>query len=212
MEKFTIQANGFLNRDVQGFYHADYRGGGNWRISGTTENLITTFKNDITTYSSETLINAAKRLKGILLKDLPSILDELDVKQLTVCVVPRAKKENYYRADQKLFRGVVSSVVDHLDGFENGTNYIIRHTNTRTTHRNRSGHGGDGQIPYPGITKDTCHISPEVYGKDILLIDDLYTRTINIDEDAIQALLDAGAKSVVFYAIGKTVRRYTYVL
>ena len=212
MEKFTIQANDFLNRDVQGFYHAGYIGGGNWRIPGTTENLIVTFKNDITKYPSEVLLNAANQLKQILLEDLPSILDELDVKQLTVCVVPRAKKEDYYRADQKLFRGVVSSVVDVLDGFENGTDYIIRHTNTRTTHRNRSGHGGDGQMPYPGITKDTCHISPEVYGKDILLIDDLYTRTVNIDEDAIQALLDAGAKSVVFYAIGKTVRRYTYVL
>jgi len=38
-----------------------------------------------------------------------------------------------------------------------------------------------------------------------LLIDDLYTRTVNIDEDAIQALLDKGAHSVAFYAVGRTV-------
>jgi hypoxanthine-guanine phosphoribosyltransferase len=30
-------------------------------------------------------------------------------------------------------------------------------------------------MPYPGITKATCTISNEVKGKDILLIDDLYT-------------------------------------
>ena len=44
-----------------------------------------------------------------------------------------------------------------------------------------------------------------VKGKDILLIDDVYTKSINIDEDAIQVLLDKGARSVLFYCIGKTV-------
>ena len=52
---------------------------------------------------------------------------------------------------------------------------------------------------------NTCRISDEVIGKDILLIDDLYTKTVNIDEDVIQALLDSGAKSVFFFAIGRTV-------
>ena len=47
----------------------------------------------------------------------------------------------------------------------------------------------------------------QVKGKDILLIDDLYTRSVNIDEDAIQALLDNGANSVTFYSVGKTVSR-----
>ena len=64
-----------------------------------------------------------------------------------------------------------------------------------------------GDMPYPGITKKTCDISEEVKGRDILLIDDLYTRTVNIDEDAIQALLDNGAESVVFYSIGYTMRQ-----
>lgn len=56
---------------------------------------------------------------------------------------------------------------------------------------------------FPGITKATCHISPHVKDQDVLLIDDIYTPGVNIDEDAIQALLDAGAKSVTFYAIGR---------
>ena len=97
--------------------------------------------------------------------------------------------------------------MDKLANFDNGTKYIIRHTNTRTTHLDRNGEGGDGNLPYPGITKDTCTISDNVKSKDILLIDDLYTKTVNIDEDAIQALLDKGANSVTFYSIGKTVSR-----
>ena len=94
-------------------------------------------------------------------------------------------------------------------GFFDGTDYIIRYADTRTTHLS---HGcqirppyTDGKLPYPGIAKDTCTISDEVIGKNILLIDDLYTRTVNIDEDAIQALFDKGARSVFFYSIGKTV-------
>ena len=63
----------------------------------------------------------------------------------------------------------------------------------------------DGLNPYVGITNATCRISDNVIGKDILLIDDIYTMTVNIDEDAIQALLSKGANSVSFYAIGKTV-------
>jgi hypothetical protein len=66
------------------------------------------------------------------------------------------------------------------------------------------GYGGDGDMPYVGITKATCKISGDVRGKDILLIDDIYTKGVNIVEDAIQALLDNGPKSVIFYAVAKT--------
>jgi hypothetical protein len=198
----------FLRQNIKAFYHSDYHGGGNWKIDGTIENIITTLKNDITPYSKEILKIAVNRLIEILIEDLSKISKIITSKPLTVCVVPRAKNEDYYSENQKLFRKVISFVIDNklnnID-FVNGTKYIIRHTNTRTTHRNKSGHGGDGSMPYPGITKETCHISPNVKGKDILLIDDLYTKTINIDEDAIQALIDNGANSVYFYSIGKTV-------
>ena len=42
--------------------------------------------------------------------------------------------------------------------------------------------------------------------KNILLIDDVYTKDVGIDEDAIQALFDHGAKSVIFYSVGKTLK------
>ncbi|KAA6338310.1 hypothetical protein EZS27_013676 [termite gut metagenome] len=195
----------FLKRDIQAFYHSDYLSGGQWKIQGTIENIICTLKNDITPYTPIVLENASQQLANILSEDLPLILQQTGKDNLTVCVIPRAKTN--YNANQLLFNATVSKVVNRLNGFCNGTNYINRQTDTKTTHRAKAGYGGNGSMPYPGITNDTCSISNEVTGKDILLIDDLYTKTVNIDEDAIQALLDNGANSVVFYAIGKTVSR-----
>lgn len=196
----------FLKQDTNAFHHADYNGGGSWQIRFRIENLIWTLKNDVDPFPDR-IQNVTIQLSDILHRDLPKTLLQTEKSNLTVCVIPRSKAEIHYRKDQLLFREIISLVVDKLPNFDNGTKYIIRHKNTRTTHLDRNGEGGDGNLPYPGITKDTCTISDEVIGKDILLIDDLYTKSVNIDEDAIQALLDKGANSVTFYSIGKTVSR-----
>lgn len=203
MNTFTIASNQFLHYDTQGYYYDEYHGGGNWKINGTIENIITTLKNDITPYNDATLQVAVKRLEAILQNDLPEIRNMVDSENITVCLVPRAKV-NYF-ANQLLFKETVKQVVRKLNDFADGTDFIIRQKDTRTTHRNKYGYGGNGSMPYAGITKQTCAISNHVSGKDILLIDDVYTKTINIDEDVIQALYDNGANSVIFYAIGKTV-------
>lgn len=197
-----------LQQDIVAFYNSDYRGGGTWRISGTIENLICTFKNDVTTYPSQTLNNAVVRFAQILKADLPEILRFSGKQNLRVCVIPRSKRENSYRPDQLLLRATIQITAQRLNGFMDGTHDIIRHTDTATTHLARSGHGGSGELPYIGTTKETCSISDDVIGQDILLVDDLYTKTVNIDEDCIQALLDKGARSVTFYSIGKTLSRY----
>ena len=197
----------FLSRNICAFYNSDYNSGGSWKKLGTIENMIWTLKNDVYAFPDR-LPKAQQQLAGIIRKDLPIILREIGKRNLTVCVVPRAKAESYYRADQLLFRETISNVLKQLPNFENGTKYLIRQTNTRTTHLDKNGEGGDGNLPYPGITKKTCNISRQVEGKDILLIDDLYTKSVNIDEDAIQALLDKGANSVTFYSIGKTASKY----
>ncbi len=220
MKQFVIQSSSSLCRrkeggmgrsllqDVQAFYNNEYLGGGNWRVPGTIENLICTFKNDITPYPQTILDNAILKLGQILRNDLPEILQISGKYELRVCVIPRAKSEISYRPNQLYFRRTIQDVVEHLHGFEDGTHDIIRHTHTSTTHLARRGNGGPGEQPYIGITKDTCNISDEIIGKDILLIDDLYTKTVNIDEDCIQALIDKGAKSVIFYSVGKTISRY----
>ena len=194
-----------LSHDTPAYYHEDYVGGqGRHSMLGTIENLICTFKNDITPYRETTLNNAMDSLGEILDSELPEILRESQYSSLRVCVIPRAKHEEHYRPNQRLFRQTVQMAVKRIDGLEDGTMDIIRHTDTATTHLARRGNGALGSKPYVGITLDTCSISDDVEGKDILLIDDLYTKTVNIDEDCIQALYEKGARSVMFYAVGRT--------
>lgn len=204
MKTFTILQNQFLSRNVNAFYHDEYRRG-NWNVRGSVENLICSFKNDISVTPNAIMAENKRTLMYILREDLLEIQNAIAPNTLTVCVIPRAKKDSEYFSYQKQFREVVKQTVDSLNGFVDGTNYIQRIVNTRTTHRDKAGFGGDGELPYPGITLHTCSISADVENKDILLIDDLYTKSINIDEDALEALLKKGAKSVRFYAVGRTV-------
>lgn len=207
MWKFTItpttDRNGkiFLDREVQAYFHLEYSSGaGQWQKEGTIENIICTLKNDITPYAETVLQNVCKKLENILITDLLKILQLTGKDSLVVCTIPRAKVN--YNPNQLYFKKTVGEVADKLNGFVDGTNLIVRTTDTKTTHRARSGHGGNGDMPYPGITLNTCDISDDIKDKDILLIDDLYTNSVNIDEDAIQALYEKGAKSVTFYSIG----------
>ena len=224
MQKFIIRANESwlctkdgnrnmcLHHDTEAFYHSDYCGGGNWMVDGTIENMICTLKNDRTPYPDVVLSRKTAQLRQILQIDLPEILRLSGYPTLMVCVIPRAKHENHYGNEQKLFRASIQTTINSvINGFIDGTHCIIRHTDTRTTHSNKSGHGGNGPMPYCGITNDTCTIS-NVQGQNILLIDDLYTKSVGIDEDAIQALYDNGANKVFFYSIGKTVFRNYYSL
>lgn len=200
MNSFTIESNEYLSRSIHAYYHQDYTTFG---AEGNPD-FINHLKNQFGDANVTALQEAVNKLEKILEEDLLAIRNIYPHVDLTVCVIPRAKTENSYSDNQKLFRKVVAAVVDNFFGYTNGTTYIIRKRNTRTTHMNRSGYGGDGDMPYPGITLATCNISDKVKGKHILLIDDIYTKTINIDEDAIQALLEKGAKSVLFYSVGKT--------
>jgi len=210
VREFAIQPNKYLNQGILGFYHTDYTRHGN---PGNPD-YLNTLKNTFADAKKTTLDSAVRDLENVLCEDLPQIFHLLQVSPVTVCVVPRAKAESSYKASQLLFKSAVRSVVKQLNGFCDGIDYIRRHSDTKTTHlneaatrrikNNRPDFRNEGAEPYPGITAETCHISKDVSGKNILLIDDIYTKTINIDEDAIQVLLNHGACAVVFYAIGRT--------
>ncbi|MDR1913656.1 MAG: phosphoribosyltransferase [Clostridiales bacterium] len=197
-----------MTQDTQAYYYSDYVGGGKWRNPGTVECQVVKLKNTSGNEPKNDLLSAVSWLKNILSQDLPSILQKANLTSMTVCVAPRAKEEGFYQPNQKLFKTTIRDCISQLHGFEDGTDYIIRRINTKTTHLRCTTQLNDGSMPYVGITTDTCSISDNVRGKDILLIDDLYTRTVNIDEDVIQALLNKGARSVIFYAVGKTVSRF----
>ena len=199
MNNFTIYANEYLQQNIQGYYHTSYVRYGN---PGNPD-YLNDLKNTFNDFSKKKLDNATNQLYNILKTDLFQFN-----KSLTICVVPRSKAENTYSHNQLLFKKVVQHLIAELN-FKDGSNYIIRHTDTKTTHLahsyRASQYAGNGSMPYPGITKDTCDIDTNVKGKNILLIDDIYTNGVNVDEDAIQALLDNGANLVIFYSVGKTV-------
>jgi beta-phosphoglucomutase-like phosphatase (HAD superfamily) len=203
LKPHVILPNHFLKRKTQAYYHIDYVG----HLQPFNPDFINILKNQDGSTNSEKLYHAQAELKDILLNDIAQIYSTAGVSPLTICVIPRAKAETEYQPQQLLFRTTIKEVVEYLTKkysyfLEDGTNYIIRHTNTRTTHL--QDHDTDGEKPYPRITCETCTISENVYGKSILLIDDIYTSNVNIDEDAIQALYDNGARKVLLYTIAKT--------
>ncbi|WP_075591138.1 hypothetical protein [Labilibacter marinus] len=206
MNRFTIKSNRYLNQDIRSFYHTDF---GGYQLPNNP-NYLYKFKNDPHhNWSNFHIKQAKEELLQVLINDLPTIKTEININPLTVCVIPRAKADNTYRPDQLLFKATVRQATLQLvnNGFIDGTNYITRHTNTKTTHLRKpiSGYKNDGPEPYVGISSATCNISNNIIGRNILLIDDIYTKTVNIDEDMIQTLIDYGANSIIFYAIGKTI-------
>ncbi len=206
MIPFTIKQNNYLKQEIQAFYHTHF---GGFDLPNNP-NFLYKLKNDSHhNWTTDHLRTAKTDFARILIDDLQKIHSHLGKSSLTICVVPRSKSDNSYRPNQLLFKATVKQVVNKL-GLIDGTDYIKRHTNTKTTHLKKpiEGFNNDGDLPYVGITNATCNISENVRGKDILLIDDIYTKTVNIDEDAIQALLSKGAKSVTFYAIGYTVLKF----
>ncbi len=198
----------YLNVDITAFYSKDYH-----RMRDHNQSYyINIIKNDDLRMSESELNCAVKKLEKLLSQDLPKIyytlneklILEEEIKPLTACVVPRAERKSSYKEEQLLFSKTVQKVVKRLDNFFiDGCDYIVRNIDTATTHRRRNHCKLDDKLkaPYPGITCETCDISDNVKNKNILLIDDVYTKRKYVAEDAIQALLDKGAKSVYFYAV-----------
>lgn len=202
MNTFTVESNNFLKKDIPGFFHTDYLGYGN---PGNPD-FINAMKNGRDNLPSSVLSKAKKKLEKVLSLDLPLVIKRLEFEQVTICVMPRAKTKEFYSKNQRLFSKVTSKVIDRINKAENGCDFISRHTDTRTTHIRHDPHGGS--LPYKGILRDTCEISDKIRGKNIILVDDVYTKTKNVNEDAIQTLLDAGAKSVALYVIAQTKKKY----
>lgn len=205
MNTFNINANSFLATPVLGYYSCEYIG---MNHLGNPD-YINYLKNQANNFPLSLLRNAVGELTQVLTLDLPAVLKQSGLPSLMVCVIPRAGANSCYSQNQLLFSDTISNVVNSLSAsgqnFVNGVGLIVRHTSTQTTHlASTQWHPTGETAPYPGITKATCVIDPQVQGKDILLIDDIYTPGVGIDEDAIQALLDNGARSVIFYCVGKT--------
>ncbi len=87
---------------------------------------------------------------------------------------------------------------------------ITRIKDSTTTHPMYGGAVKDqtGVAVAPGYTKQTCTIDKHsIFGKVVLLVDDMYTSYpmgCYVSRDCIQALLENGAKKVIFYAFASS--------
>lgn len=203
MNSFRIDANRYLKQSIQAYYHQDYLG---YREPGNPDSVVI-LKNTFDDQDAQELNQAANELFNIMQSDIFNIVKKqsLNFRDFMLIAVPRSKMWSYYSLDQLIFKEIVSRVAKNLN-LKDGTNSIMRIKNTKTTHLSKAPNRIDNDpLPYPGITKATCLIAQnKIFGQNIILIDDIYTKSINIDEDCIQALLDNGAKQVFFYAIGRT--------
>jgi predicted amidophosphoribosyltransferase len=206
MQRFTIQPNTFLATRTNAYYSIDYHRRGHPQHPTFLTDLKNTFDDQNDERGRKKLNHALQKLCSILRHDLTEISENLNQPRLILCVVPRAKAEKQYSVAQTLFRYAAELVAGELENFVDGSHSILRHTNTRTTHLQNAitSFHNDGDEPYPGITQATCTIDPSIRGQNILLVDDIYTPRVNIDEDAIQALYNCGAAHVTFYAVAKT--------
>lgn len=203
MQSFIIEKNQYLNYDVKGFYAMEYIGYNH----PNNPNFINTLKNTFGKENQNLLAQAQKELTKVAQQDINSLIVRFNID--AVCIVPRAKIEQSYSPNQLLFKKTIKDIVSSVQSYvqvKDGTDFITRQKDTKTTHLRKEivNFTNDGKNPYPGITLDTCSFSHEIKNKNILLIDDIYTKTVNIDEDCIEAIISQGAKSVVFYAVAKT--------
>lgn len=205
MHKFTINPNNFLAMKIKGYYHQIYTG---YRQPDNPD-FLNVLKNTFDKESPRILFDAGKKVIEILKSDIPKIIRENNMPNCMCVCVPRAKALKSYSNLQLMFKKAVSVATNSIYGVIDGTDCIRRVKNTFTTHlRNATTIPNDGDKPYPGITVNTCEIDKNrIMNQNIILIDDIYTINVNIDEDCIQALLNNGARNVIFYSIGYT-RRY----
>jgi len=188
--------------EVIGYFHDEYYG---MYSPDNRLRFVNALKNDRRNTPAEVIRQNEMLLVSAIRGDLMRITQMYG--RLTLCGVPRSKRENSYPWDKMGLKRALRQAAAENPLLDDGLDYIVRHTDTRCTHRDRWGYGGMGELPRTGLIQDTCHLSPEIAGKDILLVDDIYTPNCGIDEDAICAVLGAGARSVVFYAVGYTVGR-----
>lgn len=203
INKFVISGNSFLTTPIQAYFHQYYTG----YKQPDNPDFINTLKNTFNSESTISLEVAKNKVIDILLEDVQAIIKEQNINNFVLICVPRAKILESYRPSQLMLKEAVQAVAGVVA--TDGTNYIKRIVDTKTTHLRNAvmSVANDGPEPYPGITVNTCKIDKKnIFNKNIILIDDIYTKSVNIDEDCIQALLDNGAKKVIFYSIAFTRR------
>lgn len=203
-----LPKNSFLKKEITAYFHDYYI---------TAKDGGSEFSNMILSIKSNGTDAVKYSISKIISEDLDRILKINDIylrSRPIVIAVPRSKPDSFWKDCELQFRPAILMGVKKSKYFvkgENtpwlidGINYLTRVLETKTTHLSHSYDPKNcGPEPYPGITKDTCRLNGNIFGKNIILIDDIYTECKGIDEDCIQFLLDYGARNVILYTLGMT--------
>lgn len=211
LRKFPLQINSFLHRPSVCYFVLDYLRYG----EPDNPEFILTLKNTFNEKNLAELNRAKQRVRDILIRWTPVVMRDAGLSSCTMVCVPRAKALNTYAEQQLYLLAGVWEAARALPDVRDGTSAIVRTVSTRTTHLHKpvdrvtaSGarEANLGSEPYPGITRETCRFDlSKIRGNYIMLIDDIYTAGVNIDEDCIQALYDMGAAGVVLFTLSRTV-------
>ena len=211
LRKFNVEKNNFLHKKAIGYYVLYYLGYGR---PGNPQ-FILTLKNTFCEKQTWELEQAKEKVKEILCEFVPLIMEREELSDCALVCVPRAKARNTYADTQLYLQRAVSEAAEKMDDVWDASDAITRIKNTRTTHFKKevervkadgSKEANTGEKPYPGITKKTCEFDRDlIEGETVILVDDIYTLGINIDEDCIQALYDMGAERVILFALSYTV-------
>lgn len=210
---FRVDSNEYLSKQIDAYAHGlyiPYRSS----YSGYLTRLILDLKGSPTCDIDTVKTNAAT----IIQNDLDGIITNLKKYQNfrpTIVAMARSKPDCFWKEYELQFRPSIAMALSNskiVKGSKekwmlDGINFIKRKKETQTTHLGRSGRlRNNGSAPYPGITKDTCVLCGDVRGKYVILIDDIYTPGVCVDEDCIQYLYDNGARDVILYVLGLTIK------
>lgn len=219
MTEFFIERNRFLNRGVKAYYSLDYIGGLGSECQDISKNpagFIYTLKEDDWSKDNYLSLDEAENM---CFNEIFNFFSNVELPRWAfkypyyVCCVPRSKA-SFYQNNKKLrFRNVVKNCLANLRDrrFRDGTDFLIRIQDTKMTHVKHDTGWNQGDSPYPGITNDTCKIANEIAGTNIILIDDIYTKTANVIEDCVQALRNKGARDIIVYTVAKTVYNKKFI-
>lgn len=197
MQKFIVKRNYYLDRDIVGYYHCDYLG---YQKTGNPD-YLNHLKNNSGKYNELDLIDDYIKVYEVVMSDISKIIS--DGQQYSLCVIPRSKALNKYLPSQLMFRKAIDNIASNFE-VDNAIEAIKRIKDTKTTH-NWNFENNKGKAPYKGITCDTCEFKKNlIVNKNIILIDDIYTKDVNVIEDCAQMLFELGAKSVTIYVVAKT--------
>lgn len=207
MNKFKLDnkclKNGVhLKKECTGYFHCFYTG----FKKPDNPNFLNILKNTFNSENIELLELSKQKVISILLEDIPQVINLEKFENCILISVPRAKKLESYHKNQLKLKEAFAKVAALLN-LTNGVDSLIRIIDTRTTHIKKEipNFENNGELPYNHITIETCDIIKEnIENKNIILLDDIYTKSVGIDEDCVQALYELGANKVVFYAIAYT--------